>query len=90
MLYLEEFLPLDDGVFVLVDLGEHALDLLISDLALSQVKQHLLELSCIHCPVLVLIVQLESMLQLYPQWLEGDLPVISEGVKCFLSSKLTS
>ena len=62
--YLKEFIPIDDTVAVLVNLGQKSLDLLIGDIALPEILQNLLELLGIHGSVLVSIIELESVGQL--------------------------
>jgi hypothetical protein len=62
--YLKEFIPIDDTVAVLVNLGQKSLDLLIGDIALPEILKDLLELLGIHGSVLVSIIELKSMCQL--------------------------
>jgi hypothetical protein len=73
----------------------HLGDLFLSHISLSEILEDLLELLHVHGPVLVSVVALEGVLQLYREIIDYardkiKLPVISCGVKCFFSSKLTS
>ena len=62
--YLKEFIPIDDAVAVLVNLGQKSRNLLIGIIALPEILEDLLELLGIHGPVLVGIINLESVGQL--------------------------
>jgi len=77
--HLQELAPLNRAIIILVNLSQHGLDLVISDISLSQVDQDLFELSCVHRAVLVAIVQLEGMLHVY-----SIRKKIRVGVRCYL------
>ena len=62
--YLKEFIPIDDAVAILVNLGQKSRNLLIGNIALPEILEDLLELLGIHGPVLVSIINLESVGQL--------------------------
>jgi hypothetical protein len=63
--YLKELIPVDNAVAVLVDLSQESLHLVIGHITLSEILQDSLELGCIHCTVLICVIQLESVLQFY-------------------------
>jgi hypothetical protein len=62
--YLKEFIPIDDAIAVLVNLGQKSRNLLIGNITLPEILEDLLELLGIHGPVLVSIINLESVGQL--------------------------
>ena len=50
---------------ITINLSKHLCDLFISDISLSEINTHLLELISIHSAIGISIINLEAMLQFY-------------------------